>query len=137
LKNVGSNKAIREIHKILNDAQKDDLVLIYYSGHGKLNSQGHLYLATKDTENHLLETTSISMEEIKRLMDASRSNKQVIILDCCYSGAAGKVFTKGSFDDQLQVVFGGSGTFLMTASTGIHKIKGLPGLCSILLILKS
>jgi uncharacterized metal-binding protein len=126
LKNVGRNKAIHEIHKILNDAQKDDLVLIYYSGHGKLNSQGHLYLATKDTKNHLLETTSISMEEVKRLMDTSRSKQQVIILDCCYSGAAGKVFTKGGFDDQLQVVFGGSGTFLMTASTAVQESHERP-----------
>lgn len=126
LKNAVRKKAIREIHKILRDAQKDDLVLIYYSGHGKLNSQGHLYLATKDTENHLLETTSISMVEVKQLMDTSRSNKKVIILDCCYSGAAGNAFTKGGVEDQFQVMFGGSGTYIMTASTSTQIAKEFP-----------
>jgi hypothetical protein len=60
------------------------------------------------------------METIKRLTDTSLSNKKVIILDCCFSGAAGDVFTRGGVDDQLQMMSKGRGTYLMTASTGIE-----------------
>ncbi len=120
LKNVSESEARHQIHRILKAAQKDDLVLIYYAGHGKLSSQGHLHLATKDTRNDLLESTSISMEDIKRLLDTSLSNKKVIILDSCYSGAAGDVFTRGGVDDQLQMMSKGYGTYIMTASTAIQ-----------------
>jgi hypothetical protein len=44
------------------------------------------------------------------------------ILDCCYSGLAGDAFIgKGSLDDQFKMMFGGSGTFLMTASTAFQE----------------
>ncbi len=41
--------------------KKDDLLLLYFSGHGILDDLGHLYLATVDTdhESHLLEATAL------------------------------------------------------------------------------
>jgi len=128
LKNVPHHEATLEIHKILSEARKDDLVLIYYSGHGKVNSQRRLHLTMSDTVINALGYTSIPIETIKSLTEEFPSiNRKVIILDCCYSGLAGDAFTrKGSLDDQFKAMFGGSGTFLMTASTAFQEANERP-----------
>ena len=66
---------------------REDLLLFYFSGHGVLDDQGHLFLAVKDTEHDLLSGTAIPARFITQEMDRSRSQRQVLIFDCCHSGA--------------------------------------------------
>ena len=67
--------------------QRDDLLLLYFSGHGVKDEQGHLYLALRDTESGLLAGTAIETAFITARMDRSFSKRQVLVLDCCHSGA--------------------------------------------------
>lgn len=120
LKNVPHHEALLRINQTLKRADRDDLVLIYYSGHGKLDGAGRLHLATTDTVIDALEATSIPVESIRNYVDVSPTSRVVLILDCCFSGAVGTAFARGGVDDQLQRVSGGRGTYLMTASTGIQ-----------------
>jgi uncharacterized caspase-like protein len=120
LKNKTHDDVLKNIYQVLKKAGKEDLILIYYSGHGKLNAAGKLHLTTTDTNVDLLDPTSIPLETIKSYIDISPSNKFILILDSCFSGAAGKTFAKGSIDDQLQLASSGRGTYVMTASTGIQ-----------------
>jgi hypothetical protein len=66
-----------------------DLMLLYFSGHGLLDEWGHFSVVVRDTVRRLLTSTSISDEFIMRLMNYNFSPQQVLILDCCYSGAFG------------------------------------------------
>ena len=70
-------------------AQKlaDDLLLLYFAGHGIKDEYGQLYLATTDTDSELLSATTLAADFVTREMDRSRSRKQLLILDCCFSGA--------------------------------------------------
>jgi len=120
LKNVPHYEALLRINQVLKRADKDDFVLIYYSGHGKLDLAGRLHLATADTTVDALEATSIPVESIRNYVDVSSCNKVALILDCCFSGAVGAAFARGSLDDQLRLASGGRGTYLMTASTGVQ-----------------
>ncbi len=120
LKNKLHHEILLKINQILRDADRNDLVLIYYSGHGKLNPAGKLHLTSTDTLISALEATSIPVSTIKDYVDISSSNKIILILDCCFSGAAGEAFARSGVDDQLQLVSGGRGTYIMTASTGIQ-----------------
>ncbi|WON72889.1 caspase, EACC1-associated type [Nitrosospira sp. Is2] len=121
LKNRPQFEIIRNIQRTLNRAGRDDLVVLYYSGHGKLNRAGQLHLAAFDTVLDELESSAVPVRSIRDFVDASQSQRVVIILDCCFSGAIGGAFTKGSVDDQLQVAAReGRGTYIMTASTGIQ-----------------
>lgn len=89
-----------------------------------MNLAGRLHLATTDTIVDSLEATSIPIDIIKSYIDVSPANKFVLILDSCFSGAAGESFTlKGSIDDQLQLASRGRGTYIMTASTGIQVAR--------------
>lgn len=120
LKNAPSHEVLEQIETVLHEAGREDLVLIYFSGHGKLNASGQLCLAAANTKLRTLGSTSIPVERIKSFFDAADTRQRILILDCCYSGAAGKDFIKGGVDDQLQLMSGGQGTFIMTASTGIQ-----------------
>src|SRR5512143_4372856 len=74
------------------DKKPDDLLVIYFSGHGVRDERGLLYLAVNNTIANRLRATAIPAEFITNEMDRSRSKRQVLILDCCHSGA----FAQGS-----------------------------------------
>jgi hypothetical protein len=77
----------RAIARFLGARKRDDLLLLYYSGHGVLDDRGHLYLTATDTERILLSATGIPAAFISDEMDRSMSRRQILILDCCHSGA--------------------------------------------------
>ena len=72
------------------DRQKEDLLLLYFSGHGVLDDQGLLYFAAKDTEHQSLSATAVPASFVRQEMDRSYSRRQVLVLDCCHSGAFGR-----------------------------------------------
>lgn len=111
-------EVMRSIAKALNARNPGDTVLIYFSGHGVLDSYGKLYLAVDDTERNLLSATAISSSFIAEEMDRSNSKRQVLILDCCYSGAFARS-AKGAFPIAVnrQAFEGnGFGRYVLTAT---------------------
>jgi hypothetical protein len=91
LKNPQRQTMEEAIEAVFFNRQKDDLVLLYFSGHGIKDDSGRLYLATRQTRKNskgeLVRTTAVAASLIHDVMENSRSRRQVIILDCCFSGA--------------------------------------------------
>jgi hypothetical protein len=73
-------------------AGPEDLLILYFTGHGVRNASGELFLCARDTRRHLLRATALAASDISKDMDLCRSSQQVLILDCCHAGA----FAKGS-----------------------------------------
>lgn len=96
----------------------DDLLLLYFSGHGVRDELGKLYLAVKNTNRHRLRVTAIKSDFIKESMDQSRSRRQVLILDCCNSGAfaQGAKSAIGTSIGTATAFEGGYGRIVLTAS---------------------
>lgn len=107
----------RAISTFLTNKKPDDLVLLYFSGHGVLDDRGRLYLALKDTQVDLLKATSIPSSFVADEMDSCRSKRQILVLDCCHSGAFGRG-TKGEQKAMTETTFEGSGfgRVVLTAS---------------------
>jgi hypothetical protein len=105
---------------LVEEANPDDFVLIYFSGHGKVDNLGNLYLALKSTREPALDATSIGLERIRNYLHRSRCKSAVLILDCCYSGAANKAFAKGAVVDSLKLKAAGSGLAILTSSSDIQ-----------------
>jgi len=75
------------IEHFFSEKKTDDLLLLYFSGHGVRDENGALYLAVKNTNRNRLLSTAVSSSFVRQVMDQSRSKRQVLILDCCNSGA--------------------------------------------------
>lgn len=82
----------RAVARFYERRRRDDLLLLYFSGHGVKDDHGRLYLALRDTETALLAGSAIEASFITGRMDHSVSKRQVVMLDCCHSGA----FTAGA-----------------------------------------
>ena len=104
----------RSIAQFFGQAKKDDLLVFYFSGHGVKDENGHLYLAVRDTELRLLAGTSVEAAFITTQMDRSYSKRQVLILDCCHSGA----FAYGTKSADAQAV----GTAPAFEGTGFGRV---------------
>jgi hypothetical protein len=85
------NENISKVNETVDDffalKKPDDLLVFYFSGHGVRDEFGALYLAIKNTNRARLRSTAIRADYIREAMDQSRSKRQVLILDCCNSGA--------------------------------------------------
>ncbi|HET6292221.1 MAG TPA: caspase family protein, partial [Kribbella sp.] len=109
----------------------DDLTLLYFSGHGLKDENGRLYLAMSNTQRDSLLFTSLPAEQIDQAMDGSAGRRQVLILDCCYSGAfPSGLRAKGDTDVHALERFRGRGRTVLTASDSTqysfegNRVKG-------------
>ena len=87
LLNQLSSTVIEVIDEFFDQKKPDDLLVLYFSGHGVRDELGSLYLAVKNTLRSRLRSTAVRSDYIREAMDQSRSKRQVLILDCCNSGA--------------------------------------------------
>jgi hypothetical protein len=79
-------------HELLKSVQQaadkaEDTLLVYFAGHGLVSPKGDLLLATSDTEFHA-EYSTAPYDAIRDLISGSRARRNVVLLDCCFSGRA-------------------------------------------------
>ncbi|MEH2157660.1 caspase, EACC1-associated type [Nostoc sp.] len=122
LKNRERQVVEMAIEMLFSSRHKDDLLLLYFSGHGIKDDRGRLYLATRNTsktqQGELIRSTSVSANFIHDRMSESRSRRQVVILDSCFSGAFAEGMSAkddGMIDIREQL--GGEGRAVLTSST--------------------
>jgi len=123
LLNQPSHQVNREIEAFFASGAKDDLLLLYFSGHGLKDEMGRLYFATTDTDRKLLRSTAVSAALLHDLMNDCNSRRQALLLDCCYSGAfaRGKTHHKAGQTVDIGEYFGqGRGQFVLTASDAMQ-----------------
>ena len=103
LLNGSLEKIMAAMGDLFANKNKDDLVLLYFSGHGALDRAGQLYLAVNQTQFKQLSSTAVWASFIKNEMNNSHSRRQVLILDCCHSGAFGRDSTgaKSAIDTEV------------------------------------
>lgn len=116
--NQSSSASIEAIDEFFDQRMPDDLLVLYFSGHGVRDELGALYLAVKNTIRSRLRSTAIKSDYIREAMDQSRSRRQVLILDCCNSGAfaQGTKAATGVSIGTATAFEGGYGRVILTAS---------------------
>jgi hypothetical protein len=127
LTNAPHYEVLQTVERTVRQASKSDLLLLYYSGHGQCDEAGRLHLAALNTRLDTLGSTSVPIDQIKSYLDLARTNRIVLILDCCYSGAVGGAFMKGGVDEELQQVSRGQGIYILTASSAIQAAQEKEG----------
>jgi roadblock/LC7 domain-containing protein len=105
-----------------------DLLLVYLSCHGKLDDYRRLYLAATDTRLDRLGATGVESAWVLDQLEHCRARRQVLILDCCFSGAFAHG-AKGEADLGLRdrLLGQGRGRVVLTASTAAeYSFEGKP-----------
>ncbi|MGI0488191.1 caspase family protein, partial [Pantanalinema rosaneae CENA516] len=109
------------IEALFTGRAKDDLVLLFFSGHGIKDDNGRLFFATRSTRKHpngeLVKATTVPASFVHDVMNYSRSKRQVVVLDCCFGGAFAEGLAAkddGSIDVRSQL--GGEGRAILTSS---------------------
>lgn len=122
LKNPDRQNMEVAIETLFSSRHRDDLVLLYFSGHGIKDDTGKLYLATcgtrKTSRGEMIRATAVSSSFVHEIMSHSRSRRQVVVLDSCFSGA----FSEGlsAKDDgtvNIREQLGGEGRAVLTSSS--------------------
>ncbi len=92
--------------------EETDWIVLYYTGHGKVDDNGELYLLTSDYENNLTPSTSFAAREIGAMVvsrnasgESRRAQRFLLILDTCISGAG--IYP---FAESVRLRFSASGT---------------------------
>jgi hypothetical protein len=117
-------------------AGKDDMVIIYFAGHGAtekdvMSPDGdglEKYLLPYDADPKDLYATALPMGEISRIFNRIRSERLIFIADSCYSGASGgrtisvTEMRANISDAFLDRIAGGKGRIILTAS-GANEVS--------------
>ena len=104
-------EVMQEVEAFCDGRRREDLLLLYFSGHGILDEGARLYFATVDTRVDRPRSTAVASSFVNEVMSECRSRRQVLVLDCCNSGAfargvkaGGAVGTGGRFEGRGRVV---------------------------------
>ncbi|MFK8182427.1 MAG: Hsp70 family protein [Phormidesmis sp.] len=120
------NPDVGEMRALISDTfaplRKNDLALLYFTGHGIKTITDDFYLTTAQTKlfkNGQLSTgTAIEAEFVKQVLRDCNAARKVVILDCCFGAA----FVDGflTMDDgsmNVETQMGGKGWCVLTAAT--------------------
>ncbi|MBU6186157.1 MAG: SUMF1/EgtB/PvdO family nonheme iron enzyme, partial [Cyanobacteria bacterium REEB444] len=122
LKNPVRQAMEERIETLFANRNKDDLVLLFFSGHGIKDDAGRLYLASSTTrktpQGDLMRSSAVSAIHVHENMNRSRSKRQVVILDSCFSGAfAEGLSAKDDGTVDILTQLGGEGRAILTSSS--------------------
>jgi uncharacterized caspase-like protein len=107
----------RQIASFCAQVAPGDLALVYLSCHGVLDDRGRLYYAAADTDRSLLAATGVAAGWLNEQLEDCRGRRQILVLDCCHSGAFAKG-AKGESELALGERFEGRGRVVLTGSRG-------------------
>ncbi|WP_405060302.1 caspase family protein [Kribbella sp. NBC_01505] len=115
--NEPSSRVGEAIDEFYASAERDDLTLLYFSGHGLKDDNGRLYLAMKNTKRERLRFTALPARLVDEAVNESLARQKLLILDCCYGGAyAVQQFAKADLAVDTKAELGGRGRIVLTAT---------------------
>jgi Caspase domain len=113
---------MRRLTRGANEAE--DVLLVYYAGHGLLDLAGDLHLTVRETDPDQLAGTAVPYEWIRQVVSNSPALTRILILDCCFSGrAVGAMSSDSAALNQIEV----GGTYILASTTANRISVSIPG----------
>ncbi|MFC1498953.1 sugar-binding domain-containing protein [Verrucomicrobiota bacterium] len=92
------DEILTSIKSFAKKISKEDFFLFFYAGHGYAEKEGgeiKKYLAPYNADPGAMPSTAIDFDDLAKELLSIRSERLLIMLDCCYSGAGGRTFSSG------------------------------------------
>lgn len=85
-----TNTAIgRALNRLITGTKADDLVVVFFSGHG-YEEGGRAYLLPRNADLEALDYSAIERDAFVRQIDQIPAKKVIVILDACHSGGVNR-----------------------------------------------
>ena len=104
------------IDEFLDGRTPEEMVVVYFSCHGVTDAWRRLYFAATDTFKSRLAATGVDSMWVNDRMEKCRARRQVLILDCCFSGAFARGAKGAEAPGLDQLTEQGRGRVVLTAS---------------------
>jgi uncharacterized caspase-like protein len=120
--NPAQPEMAREIEVWFQDRQPEDLVLLFFSGHGVKDDRRDLYFAAANTEkqrDRLVRSTATSARFLHDCIRGCKAKYQVLILDCCFSGAFGEFVARDDGEIPLKEQLEAEGRVVLTSTSAV------------------
>lgn len=109
------------LEEFFENSRLNDVLLLYFAGHGDLDDRGNFYFVAKNTKGDRLRGSGIADRFIHETMVRSLSKRQILILDCCYSGAFPKDWiSRSDASVGIKQKLTGEGRIVLTASDALE-----------------
>jgi uncharacterized caspase-like protein len=114
------------IDEFFSVADREDLKVLYFAGHGLKDQAGRLYLAASDSRIDLLASTAISATFVSDAIAGCRARQVVLLLDCCFSGAfpAGMVARSAPTIDAAEQLAGHDRVVITSSGAMEYSFEG-------------
>jgi WD40 repeat protein len=117
-----------EMYKTLEKtaARASNVLMVYFVGHGLIGPNHELHLATQATADasRALDLQALPLSKVREALAPVRAQCVILVLDCCFSGAAGNSVQLAN--DAFGVSFM-EGTYTMAAAASDERAFALPG----------
>lgn len=85
-----TSSSLTKAEEFLRRAGRDDAVIVFFAGHGVLDSELDYYLAPHDMDFANPSRRGVPMDRLLDLMDGIRPLKRYLMVDACHSGSFDK-----------------------------------------------
>ncbi len=85
-----TSDVINKVSTFVSTAMSDDIIVVYFAGHGMLDADLNYYLSSSLTNFQNPKENSIPMAELENILNQSKSVNRLLFLDACHSGEIDK-----------------------------------------------
>lgn len=111
--------------------EAEDMLLVYYAGHGLIGPNDELFLALPDTrgDRDLVSWTALPFRLVSEALAGARARNRIIILDCCFSGLAIGAMsgTEAGVESAVSLQLKVAGTCTLASSPANRTSSAPPG----------
>ncbi|MBW4517896.1 MAG: caspase family protein [Timaviella obliquedivisa GSE-PSE-MK23-08B] len=124
LLNPDTQTMAKAIEKLFREREKEDFVLLFFSGHGIQDDSGRLFFAahnTQEMDGKIYWADTVSASFVHDQIEGSRCWQIVVILNCCFSGAFSSNLVPRSVGiADVKAQLGGKGQAILTSCNAVQ-----------------
>lgn len=120
--NLAAGELSTQIERWYLSHSHDDFALLFIAGHGVKDSDRRLHFAATNTQKvgeRLITTTAVAASSLSSWMRSSKAKRQIVILNCCFSGAFGDLVPMDEGTIDVGEVLGAEGRVVMTSTSSM------------------